>query len=113
MSCQTAFPRRDLLKAGGALIIGFTVRGTGALAQTAGRGATPGPPDAKVIDTWLAIHADNTATAYIGFAELGQGNSTALLQIAAEELDMDMSQIRTVRLDTNITPNQGGTYSSA
>jgi nicotinate dehydrogenase subunit B len=26
---------------------------------------------------------------------------------------MDMSQIKTVRLDTNVTPNQGGTYSSA
>ena len=72
-----------------------------------------GPPDPKQIDTWLVIHADNTATVYIGFAELGQGNSTALLQVAAEELDMDMGQLKTVRLDTNVTPNQGGTYSSA
>jgi len=65
------------------------------------------------VDTWLAIHADNTATVYIGFAELGQGASTALLQVAAEELDLDMRQLKTVRLDTNVTPNQGGTYSSA
>src|SRR5439155_2653125 len=50
---------------------------------------------------------------YIGFAELGQGASTALLQVAAEELDLDMNQVRSVQLDTNITPNQGGTYSSA
>ena len=78
-----------------------------------GRGPVAGPPDPKQIDTWLAIHADNTATVYIGFAELGQGNSTALLQVAAEELDMDMGQLKTVRLDTNVTPNQGGTYSSA
>ena len=77
------------------------------------RGSTAGPPDAKQIDTWLAIHADNTATVYIGFAELGQGTSTALLQIAAEELDLEHDQIKTVRLDTNVTPNQGGTYSSA
>ena len=82
-------------------------------AEGVARSSWPGPPDAKQIDTWLAIHADNTATVYIGFAELGQGNSTALLQIAAEELDLDMSQLKTVRLDTNITPNQGGTYSSA
>ncbi len=101
--------RRDFLKAGGALVIGFPLRNI-LLAQA---GPSPGPPDAKQIDTWIAIHADNTATVYIGFAELGQGNSTALLQIAADELDMDMSQLRTVRLDTNITPNQGGTYSSA
>src|SRR5208282_5094399 len=78
-----------------------------------GAGAVAGPPDPKQVDTWLAIHADNTATVYIGFAELGQGNSTALLQVAAEELDLEMSQLKTVRLDTNVTPNQGGTYSSA
>jgi CO/xanthine dehydrogenase Mo-binding subunit len=110
------FPRRDFLKSGGALVIGFRLReallGQSRLDTTA-RNAVPGPPDAKQIDTWLAIHADNTATIFIGFAELGQGNSTALLQVAAEELDLDMRQLKTVRLDTSITPNQGGTYSSA
>jgi CO/xanthine dehydrogenase Mo-binding subunit len=67
----------------------------------------------KQVDTWLAIHADNSATIYIGFAELGQGASTALLQVAAEELDLDMNQVKSVQLDTHVTPNQGGTYSSA
>src|SRR5580658_6445005 len=106
--------RRDFLKAGGALVIGFPLRDA-LLAQEAPlvRGLVAGPPDPKQVDTWLAIHADNTAAIYIGFAELGQGNSTALLQVAAEELDMDMSQLKSVRLDTNVTPNQGGTYSSA
>jgi nicotinate dehydrogenase subunit B len=103
-------PRREFLKTGGALVIGFNLRGKLSAEQ---RGEKPGPPDARQIDTWLAIHADNTATIYIGYAELGQGNSTALLQIAAEELDLDMSQLKSVRLDTNVTPNQGGTYSSA
>lgn len=102
--------RRDFLKSGGAMVIGFALRDVLA-AQT--RGTVAGPPDARQIDTWLAIHADNTATVYVGFAELGQGASTALLQIAADELDLDMSQIKSVRLDTNVTPNQGGTYSSA
>jgi nicotinate dehydrogenase subunit B len=102
--------RRDFLKAGGALVVAFSLRDK-LVAQD--RGTKPGPPDARQVDTWLAIHADNTATVYIGFAELGQGASTALLQIAAEELDLDMGQIKTVRLDTNVTPNQGGTYSSA
>jgi CO/xanthine dehydrogenase Mo-binding subunit len=102
--------RRDFLKTGGALVIGFSL-GEKLFGQE--RGSKAGPPDARQVDTWLAIHGDNTATVYIGFAELGQGASTALLQIAAEELDLDMSQIKTVRLDTNVTPNQGGTYSSA
>jgi CO/xanthine dehydrogenase Mo-binding subunit len=106
--------RRDFLKAGGALVVGFQLRDAlrGQTGATS-RGTLAGPPDPKQVDTWLAIHADNSATVYIGFAELGQGNSTALLQVAAEELDMDMNQLKTVRLDTNVTPNQGGTYSSA
>ena len=107
---MSALARRDFIKAGGAVVIGFALRDV-VDAQT--RGTVAGPPDARQIDSWLAIHADNTATVYVGFAELGQGASTALLQIAADELDLDMSQIRSVRLDTNVTPNQGGTYSSA
>ena len=97
--------RRDFLKAGGALLIGFRLQGQ--------KLPLAGPPNANQIDTWLAIHADNTATCYVGFCELGQGNSTALLQIAAEELDMDLDQVSTINLDTHVTPNQGGTYSSA
>jgi CO/xanthine dehydrogenase Mo-binding subunit len=114
---MNALPRREFLKAGGALVVGFSM-GDALIAQTstAGlpeRGTVAGPPDPKQIDTWLAIHSDNTATVYIGFAELGQGTSTALLQIAADELDLDMDQVESVGLDTHVTPNQGGTYSSA
>jgi CO/xanthine dehydrogenase Mo-binding subunit len=106
--------RRELLQAGGALVIGFNFSGILRQAKAqSGSGLIAGPPDAAQIDSWIAMHADNTATVYIGFAELGQGCSTALLQVAAEELDMDLSQIRTVGLDTHITPNQGGTYSSS
>jgi nicotinate dehydrogenase subunit B len=116
----SAFPRREFLKAGGALVIGFSMRsflsGESLAAQAAAaiaRGAIAGPPDPKQMDTWLAIHSDNTATVYIGYVELGQGSTTSLLQIAAEELDLDITQVSTIRLDTNITPNQGGTYSSS
>ncbi|HEU4619042.1 MAG TPA: molybdopterin cofactor-binding domain-containing protein [Gammaproteobacteria bacterium] len=109
------FDRREFLKAGGALVVAFSLGAAPqhARAQTAGRGAEAGPPDAKQLDTWLAIHSDNTATLYIGFVELGQGTTTALPQIAAEELDLGLDQIKTVQIDTNVTPNQGGTYSSA
>lgn len=103
--------RRNLLKAGGAMVIGFNFA-KGVQAQST-REPVAGPPDAEQIDSWIAIHADNTATVYIGFAELGQGCSTALLQVAAEELDLSMSQIKSVGLDTHVTPNQGGTYSSS
>ena len=117
---SSRLPRRDFLKTGGALVIGFSMRGAIAnalraqdAATAAARSAAVGPPDPKQVDTWLAIHSDNTATVYIGYVELGQGSTTSLLQISAEELDLDMRQVRTVRLDTNVTPNQGGTYSSS
>ena len=106
---SNAFPRRDFLKAGGALMVGFAM-GVPVRAQQVD---PAGVPDATRLDTWVAIHADNTATIFIGFVELGQGNSTALLQIAAEELDLDMSQVKTERVETGKTPNQGGTVASA
>jgi len=110
MSDSAALTRRDLVK-GGALIVGFALTGRPPAATAAT--AVAGPPDPNLIDSWIAIHADNTATVYLGKCELGQGNTTGLLQIAGEELDLGMSQIRTARLDTNVTPNQGPTTSSS
>jgi nicotinate dehydrogenase subunit B len=124
LRASSSLDRREFLKKGGALVIGFSMAGalrSSTLAQkspaapaqaTAPRVVAAGP-DPKAIDTWLAIHEDNTATVYIGYVELGQGSTTSLLQISAEELDLDMSQVSTVQLDTNLTPNQGGTYSSS
>jgi len=108
---EIEFSRRDLLKGGGALVIGFSLAG----AETAGaaRGDVAGPPDPSAIDTWLAVNRDNTATIFLGKVELGQGSTTGLLQIAGEELDLDMSQLAAVRVDTNVSPNQGATVSSS
>jgi CO/xanthine dehydrogenase Mo-binding subunit len=115
----SSLPRREFLKSGGALIVAFSGFSGASMSFAEEpvapglRAAVPGPPDPRLIDTWIAIHADNTATVYIGYVELGQGASTALLQIAAEELDLDMSQISSVRNDTHVTPNQGATVASA
>jgi nicotinate dehydrogenase subunit B len=114
--------RREFIRSGGALVVGFSLGDallhadaavTQAPTGTAGVAGAGRSLDLKQVDTWLAIHANNTATVYIGFAELGQGASTALLQVAGEELDLGMDQMKTVPLDTTVTPNQGGTYSSA
>ena len=45
-------------------------------AAAAARGDVAGPPDPNTIDTWIAVHADNTATVYLGKGEFGQGNTT-------------------------------------
>ena len=119
----TGLQRRTFLKAGGALIIGAAVAPE-LLAQEGQAGGVPinaasgaafsaFEPDPNQIDSWIAIHADNTATIFIGHHELGQGISTTLLQIAAEELDLDMAQVKSIPLETGKTPNQGGTYASS
>jgi xanthine dehydrogenase molybdopterin-binding subunit B len=41
----------------------------------------------------------------MGKVELGQGTTTGMLQIAGEELDLDMSQLSAARIDTEVTPN--------
>jgi len=109
-----SFPRRDLLKAGGALLIGFAVPAARAQ-EPLGIALMLGPdqPDQKRLDTWLAIHADNTATVFHGYAELGQGAATALLQIAAEELDLGIEQMNVAALGSHRSPNQGATAASA
>jgi nicotinate dehydrogenase subunit B len=113
---SSGFPRRQFLKAGGALVIGFTIAPP-SLAQNPGQvtGAPGGDaqPDPDQLDTWIAIHADNSATVFIGHHELGQGISTTLLQIAAEELDLEMAQVKSAPLETGRTPNQGLTAASA
>src|SRR5258708_13178620 len=96
------FSRRELLKGGGALIVGFSIAGTPAGGALAARGDVAAPFDMNAIDTWIAIHADNTATVYIGKGEFGQGKTTGLLQIAAEELDLALTQLPPVHPHTTV-----------
>jgi CO/xanthine dehydrogenase Mo-binding subunit len=49
---------------------------------------------------------------FTGKAELGQGIKTALLQIAAEQLDAPFDSLRLVTADTALTPNEGFTEGS-
>jgi nicotinate dehydrogenase subunit B len=103
--------RRDFLKTTGVVVVGFSIADKAA-AQALGegppgvqRGIVSGPPDPGQIDSYIAIHPDNTATLYTGYVELGQGGPTALRQIAAEELDFDIDQVKDVRVDTFVSTN--------
>ena len=113
---ETTFTRGSFLKGSGALVVGISLAG----AATAGKASAaapvrnaPGPYDPAQVDTWIAIGADNTATIYTGRIELGQGSPTALMQIAAEELDMEWSQIRFALMDTHTSPDTGSTVGSS
>ena len=101
--------RREFLKATGSLVVGFSAAET-LYAQSA-RGTVSGPPDEAEVDSYIAVHPDNTVTIFSGYVELGQGGPTALRQIAAEELGLDFDQVATVRNDTFVCTG-GATYAS-
>ena len=100
--------RRSFLKAGGSLVVTFVIPAKEALAQFAGVVAAD-----TALDSWIAIQADNTAKLYFGRAEFGQGTVTAMMQIAADELDFAMNQVSAVPLDTSVTRDQGMQVSSS
>src|SRR5207248_1087357 len=64
------------------------------------------------LDAWLRIDPNGTLTIFTGKIELGQGIGTALSQIAADELDVDLARIEVVYGDTARTPNEGQTAGS-
>jgi nicotinate dehydrogenase subunit B len=101
--------RRDFLKAGGALVIAFSLD---AFAQTA-PARLPGSLNGnRMLNAWLRIDPDGSVTIFSGKIELGQGIGTALAQIAADELDVDLKRVRIVHGDTALTPNEGQTAGS-
>ena len=83
------------------------------LAVTAAEAVTsPSLETHTQIDDWIQLNDDHTITVFSGKVELGQGISTALAQIAAEELDVAIARIRLVNADTERTPDEGGTTGS-
>ena len=101
--------RRDFLKVSGGLVIGFTLAPRLALSQD----RLPGSLEAnRMLDAWLRIEPNGTVTIFTGKIELGQGIGTALSQIAADELDVNLQRIDMVHADTARTPNEGQTAGS-
>ena len=103
--------RRAVLAGGGALVLGFTLGG-----PLPGAGAAAGLPPhlatSPLIDSWIRIAADGRVTIFTGKVDLGQGLSTALAQIAADELYVAIGRLQVVTADTARTPNEGGTVGS-
>lgn len=64
------------------------------------------------ISQWLDFATDGTVALRSGRVELGQGNLTAFVQIAAEELDVAPGRISIIGADTRSTPNEGFTSGS-
>jgi CO/xanthine dehydrogenase Mo-binding subunit len=64
------------------------------------------------LDRWLAFLPGGRVRLAVGKVELGQGIMTALAQIAAEELDVDLQRLDVVAGDTDAAPDEGMTTGS-
>ena len=111
---RNGFSRRGFLKTSGALIVGFSMADRFAEAQGPGGAGGPsaGSPPLNQVDSWIAIAADGSVTAYSGKEELGQGISTAQAQLVAEELSVPFRRVKLIYCDTAMTPDQAYTSGS-
>jgi len=95
---KTAAPlsRRGLLQAGAAgvlgsagLVLGFHLAGRGtAMAAGGNAGAAP------LINSWIRIGPDGVVTILCNTSEIGQGTSSSIPQIVAEELEVRWQDVR-------------------
>jgi CO/xanthine dehydrogenase Mo-binding subunit len=105
--------RRDFLKTSGALVVSLTSAKIAAPFGLAAQAAGPYPdPDFRQLDAWIVIHADNTATFYVGKTDCGQGTGTAFRQMMADELDIEYDKTTCVMGSTDNTVDQGGSGGS-
>ncbi|MFQ5484167.1 MAG: xanthine dehydrogenase family protein molybdopterin-binding subunit [Desulfobacterales bacterium] len=81
--------------------------GIGAMFYGIGNTGVKNPAAARI-----EINPDGLPTLYTGCADIGQGSSSTLTQIAAEILRIKPDQIRIVTADTKLTANAGATSAS-
>ena len=60
----------------------------------------------------IKIDRDGGVVVYTGAAEIGQGSDTMTAQIVAEVLGCDLSRVKVIAADTDLTPIDLGSYSS-
>jgi len=103
---RAGFSRRDFMKTSGALIVSFSA------GRVHAQGTAAGAPAMNQVDSWIAIAADGSITAYSGKEELGQGIATAQQQLVAEELSVPFERVKLLYCDTALTPDQATTSGS-
>lgn len=112
--------RRDFMKlVGGGIVIFFTVdtasafQGPPGMGQgPPGRGGPMGMGAPADLNAYLRIGEDGKVTVFSGKIEQGQGNTTALAQMAAEELCVPLESITMIMGDTDLCPWDMGTFGS-
>src|SRR5665647_496315 len=64
------------------------------------------------LSSWIRFSPEGHVLVSPGKVEIGQGIVTALAQIAADELDVELGRVRMVRASTAGSPNEGVTSGS-
>ena len=92
--------------AGGAFVIGFSLRG---IAQD-----TPGAPGAasNPFNAWVHIKPDSSAELVLAQSEMGQGVYTSLPMLLAEEADLDWERVKVVQSDFSLGTGGSGSVIS-
>lgn len=113
---STTTSRRNFLKTAGCITIGFPLLNScsptseAATAQESLPGSLENQPK---ISGWLEVLEDGRIRIFTGKLELGQGIRMAIRQVAAEELNTDLSLVEVHLADTDVTPNESYTAGSA
>lgn len=122
---ENTIARRDLLKGSAALVVSINIplvaltgcaqESTESLQSV----ESPAVPESvakalnpEQLDSWLAIDGDGFVTGYWGKMDMGQGVDTAIAQIVAEELDVDVNKVSIVSGNSALCIDQGGASGS-
>ncbi len=120
MSAALCNPRRRAFLRDGSLLVAFSLLPLASRAAFNAMGlpqvvnqALPGSlKSTPMLDAWIRIAPDGAITVCSGKVELGTGVRTALIQIAAEQLETTLSAIHFIAGDTGVTPDEGFTAGS-
>ena len=104
--------RRQFLHSSGALLVYFVLPAAGVISGEIAAAQRSGLGGNDALDTWIRVEAGGKVRISVGKVELGQGIGTALAQIAAEELDVEMARIQMATVDTAHSPDESYTFSS-
>ena len=91
---ERKYSRRQFGQAAAGIVLFFSMRPGAALGQSAPAKLPPDLAANRRLDSWLRINPEGNIEIFTGKVELGQGNLTALAQIAAEELDVTFERVR-------------------
>ncbi len=82
-------------------------RGVGCMYYGIGNTGLPNPAGA-----FLEVLPDASVNLMVGCADIGQGSTSAMAQIAAEELGLEYDDVRVTFANTQVTPEGGATSAS-